>query len=47
MLDPGLLEGITARRVELDELQEQLVKQLTEVRDERTNSPSPNASFNG
>jgi hypothetical protein len=35
MLDPELLERITARRAELDELEEQLTKQLTEVRDER------------
>ncbi|MFK0259684.1 hypothetical protein [Streptomyces sp. NPDC090445] len=35
MLDPELLERITARRAELDELEEQLVKQLEEVRAER------------
>jgi hypothetical protein len=35
MLDPKLLEQITARRAELDELEEQLVKQLAEVRAER------------
>ncbi|GHH87962.1 hypothetical protein [Streptomyces capitiformicae] len=35
MLDPELLERITARRVELVELEEQLVKQLAEVRTER------------
>lgn len=35
MLDPELLERITARRAELDELEEQLVKQLAEVRAER------------
>ncbi|MDO0930384.1 hypothetical protein QQY66_01225 [Streptomyces sp. DG2A-72] len=35
MLDPELLERITARRVELDELEEQLAKQLTETRAER------------
>ncbi|MFE8940940.1 hypothetical protein ACFYNX_26080 [Streptomyces sp. NPDC007872] len=35
MLDPELLERITARRAELDELEEQLAKQLTEVRTER------------
>ncbi|MET9410097.1 hypothetical protein ABZX90_30675 [Streptomyces sp. NPDC002935] len=35
MLDPELLERITARRAELDELEEQLAKQLAEVRDER------------
>ncbi|MGV4989200.1 hypothetical protein ACVB8X_43895 [Streptomyces sp. NRAIS4] len=35
MLDPELLERITARRAELDELEEQLAKQLTEVRAER------------
>ncbi|GGS98766.1 hypothetical protein [Streptomyces violaceus] len=31
MLDPELLERITVRRAELDELEEQLVKQLTEA----------------
>ncbi|MFJ6699816.1 hypothetical protein ACIQM4_27630 [Streptomyces sp. NPDC091272] len=35
MLDPELLERITARRAELDELEDQLAKQLTEVRAER------------
>ncbi|MFD7628977.1 hypothetical protein ACFV7Q_23590 [Streptomyces sp. NPDC059851] len=35
MLDPELLERITARRAELDELEEQLAKQLAEVRTER------------
>ncbi|MDX3642747.1 hypothetical protein [Streptomyces sp. MB09-02B] len=35
MLEPELLERITARRAELDELEEQLVKQLAEVRAER------------
>ncbi|MFP3989522.1 hypothetical protein U9R90_18995 [Streptomyces sp. E11-3] len=35
MLDPELLERITARRAELDELEEQLAKQLTEIRVER------------
>ncbi|WP_030805263.1 hypothetical protein [Streptomyces sp. NRRL F-2799] len=35
MLDPELLERITARRAELDELEEQLAKQLAGVRDER------------
>ncbi|MFF2778865.1 hypothetical protein ACFVU3_28675 [Streptomyces sp. NPDC058052] len=35
MLDPELLERITARRAELDELEEQLAKQLAEVRGER------------
>ncbi|MEU5125903.1 hypothetical protein [Streptomyces mobaraensis] len=34
MLDPGLLERITARRAELDELEEQMAKQLAEVRAE-------------
>ncbi|MFC9284562.1 hypothetical protein [Streptomyces collinus] len=34
MLDPELLERITARRAELDELEEQLAKQLAEVRAE-------------
>ncbi|MEU5490894.1 hypothetical protein AB0G98_24495 [Streptomyces sp. NPDC020196] len=33
-MDPGLLKRITARRAELDELEERLAKQLTEVRDE-------------
>ncbi|MFE9637195.1 hypothetical protein [Streptomyces sp. NPDC006463] len=35
MLDPELLERITARRAELDELEEQLANQLVEVRAER------------
>ncbi|MGW1088110.1 hypothetical protein ACWD4L_17735 [Streptomyces sp. NPDC002596] len=35
MLDPELLERITARRAELDELEERLTKQLAEVRAER------------
>jgi phosphate uptake regulator len=35
MLDPELLERITARRAELDELEEQLVNQLAEGRAER------------
>ncbi|WP_234351860.1 hypothetical protein [Streptomyces sp. NRRL S-4] len=35
MLDPELLERITARRAELDELEEQLANQLAEVRAER------------
>ncbi|WP_423832492.1 hypothetical protein [Streptomyces manipurensis] len=35
MLDPELLERITARRAELDELEEQLATQLVEVRAER------------
>jgi hypothetical protein len=35
MLDPELLERITARRAELDELEEQLIAQLTQVRAER------------
>ncbi|MDG9702571.1 hypothetical protein [Streptomyces sp. DH37] len=35
MLDPEPLERITARRAELDELEEQLAKQLAEVRAER------------
>lgn len=35
MLDPELLERITARRAELDELEELLAKQLGEVRAER------------
>ncbi|MEU7050843.1 hypothetical protein [Streptomyces eurythermus] len=34
-MDPGLLERITARRAELDELEEQLAKVLSEVRAER------------
>ncbi|MFE5083256.1 hypothetical protein [Streptomyces mirabilis] len=34
-MDPELLERITARRAELDELEEQLAKQLAEVRAER------------
>ncbi|MEU2718336.1 hypothetical protein [Streptomyces sp. NPDC007205] len=35
MLDPELLKRVTARRAELDELEEQLAKQLAEVRAER------------
>ncbi|WP_423832463.1 hypothetical protein [Streptomyces manipurensis] len=35
MLDPELLERITARRAELDELEEQLATQLARVRAER------------
>ncbi|MFH8829022.1 hypothetical protein [Streptomyces lincolnensis] len=34
-MDPEVLERITARRAELDGLEEQLVKQLVEVRAER------------
>ncbi|MEG8281004.1 hypothetical protein [Streptomyces sp. AHA2] len=34
-MDPELLERITARRAELDELEAQLAKQLAEVRAER------------
>ncbi|MEV7617548.1 hypothetical protein [Streptomyces sp. NPDC089799] len=47
MLDPELLERITAGRAELDELEDQLAKQLAEVRAERTNSLSPKGSLNG
>ncbi|WP_399936753.1 hypothetical protein ACGH52_00815 [Streptomyces sp. BBFR25] len=32
MLDPELLERITARCTELDELEEQLAEQLAEIR---------------
>ncbi|WP_329468414.1 hypothetical protein [Streptomyces sp. NBC_01431] len=32
-MDPELLERITARRAELDELEEQLAKRLAEVRE--------------
>ncbi|MDG9728757.1 MULTISPECIES: hypothetical protein [unclassified Streptomyces] len=35
MLDPELLERITARRAELEELEEQLASRLVEVRGER------------
>ncbi|MER6719824.1 hypothetical protein [Streptomyces halstedii] len=35
MLDPELLERITARRADLDEFEERLAKQLAEVRAER------------
>ncbi|MEV7084400.1 hypothetical protein AB0O07_00615 [Streptomyces sp. NPDC093085] len=35
MPDPELLERITARRAELDEIEEQLAKRLVEVRAER------------
>ncbi|WP_405676338.1 hypothetical protein OG239_41605 [Streptomyces sp. NBC_00868] len=44
MLDPELVERITARRAELDELEERLAKQLAEVRAE---SLSPNVSLSG
>ncbi|MFF7074490.1 hypothetical protein [Streptomyces pseudovenezuelae] len=47
MLDPELLERITARRAELDELEEQLVKQLAECGLSGTNSLSPNGSLSG
>ncbi|MFD7480185.1 hypothetical protein ACFV8Z_51110 [Streptomyces sp. NPDC059837] len=47
MLDPELLDRITARRAELDELEEQLAKQLSEVRPSGTNSSSPNVSLSG
>ncbi|MFF6918576.1 hypothetical protein [Streptomyces sp. NPDC012466] len=46
MLDPELLERITARRAELDELEEQLAKQLAGVRDERDELAVANASLN-
>ncbi|MGI5440373.1 hypothetical protein ACQEV4_24195 [Streptomyces shenzhenensis] len=35
MMDPEIQERIAARRAELDELEEQLVKQLAEARAER------------
>lgn len=35
MVDPEVTEQIAVRRAELDDLEEQLVKQLAEVRDER------------
>ncbi|MFJ8311094.1 MULTISPECIES: hypothetical protein [unclassified Streptomyces] len=35
MTDPELLERVAARRAELDGLEEQLVKQLEQVRTER------------
>ncbi|MFD4576325.1 hypothetical protein ACFWNK_28160 [Streptomyces sp. NPDC058417] len=35
MLDPELLERITARRTELDDLEAQLTEQLSRVRSER------------
>ncbi|WP_020123990.1 hypothetical protein [Streptomyces canus] len=35
MVDPEVTERIAVRRVELDDLEEQLVKQLAEVRAER------------
>jgi predicted nucleic acid-binding Zn-ribbon protein len=34
-MDPELMERITARRAELDELEERLAKELAEVRAER------------
>ncbi|MEH0573244.1 MULTISPECIES: hypothetical protein [Streptomyces] len=39
MLDPERLERITARRAELDELEEHLTKQLAEAGPSGTNSP--------
>ncbi|MFD3503469.1 hypothetical protein ACFWWT_49330 [Streptomyces sp. NPDC058676] len=39
MVDPEVHERITARRAELDELEEQLVKQLSEVRPSGTSWP--------
>ncbi|MFE9451720.1 hypothetical protein [Streptomyces sp. NPDC006739] len=47
MLVPKLLERIIARRAELDELEEQLVKQLTEVGRSGTSSLSPSGSWGG
>ncbi|MGW0771115.1 hypothetical protein [Streptomyces sp. NPDC002676] len=41
MLDPELLERITVRRAELDELEEQLSKQLAEIRAERGRPTCP------
>jgi len=35
MLDPELLERITARHTALDELEDQLAEQLAEIRAER------------
>ncbi|MET9148121.1 hypothetical protein [Streptomyces sp. NPDC004042] len=47
MLDPELLERITARRGELDELEEQPAKQLADVRAERDELAIAEASLNG
>jgi hypothetical protein len=47
MLDPDLLERITARRAELDELEEQLVNSRRRPRQSGTNSPSPSVPLSG
>ncbi|MEU5108436.1 hypothetical protein AB0H07_40310 [Streptomyces sp. NPDC021354] len=47
MLDPELLERITARRVELDELEERWPSSWRRYGPRETNSPSPNVSLNG
>ncbi|MEU3264575.1 hypothetical protein [Streptomyces bacillaris] len=47
MLDPELLERITARRAELDELEEQPVNSWRKCAPNGTNSPSPKAFLSG
>ncbi|MGW2815599.1 hypothetical protein [Streptomyces sp. NPDC001415] len=47
MTESEIAERIAARRAELDNLEEQLAKQLAEVRPSATNSPSPNGSGTG
>jgi hypothetical protein len=47
MVDPEVLERIAARRAELDSLEEQLVKQLDQVRPSGTNSRSPSGFWRG
>ncbi|MEU1827489.1 hypothetical protein ABZ502_34400 [Streptomyces abikoensis] len=46
-MDPELLDRIIAWRTELDELEEQFAKQLTEIRPSEMNSPSPSGSLSG
>ncbi|WP_188272495.1 hypothetical protein [Streptomyces sp. CBMA152] len=47
MADPELAERITARRAELDELEEHLVKQLARPGPSGMNSPLTNGSGSG
>ncbi|WP_199829726.1 hypothetical protein [Streptomyces sp. MMG1121] len=46
-MDPELLERISARRAELDELEEHPAKQLAEVRAERDELAVLNGSLSG
>ncbi|MFK0026550.1 hypothetical protein [Streptomyces sp. NPDC090798] len=47
MMDPEVLERIAARRAELDGLEEQLVKQLSEVRAGAMSWPWPSGCGSG